>query len=320
MQVKTLGEDGGATDMTRKSLTVRKDVKKAGKRSKIVIKPVKAKQTKDRRVAKPAQHVASLNSDQANFKRELKIRKALYEIADAASAVEDMQLFYKKLHKIVGKLMYAENLIIALYDSQNDLITWPYYIDSVDFEPPKPSGLSEHQGVTGYVLRNGKTLSHADGSCQAAMKRGEFKQVGPESDQGIAVPLKIKTKTIGVILIQSYIKSIGYQLEDVKVLEFVAQHISTALTRARAIEETRQRNAELAFINNVQGALASKLDMQSIYDLVGDKIREIFDAQAVLIATFDHLVELTHIPYNLEKGQRFHAEPKIGRASCRERV
>ena len=46
-------------------------------------------------------------------------------------------------------------------------------------------------------------------------------------------------------------------------------------------------------INSVQEALASKLDMQAIYDLVGDKIREIFNAQMVDIRTYDPPTDLT---------------------------
>ena len=49
-----------------------------------------------------------------------------------------------------------------------------------------------------------------------------------------------------------------------------------------------QRTAELAVINTVQEGLASKLDIQAIYDLVGNKIREIFDADVV--ATSDRIV------------------------------
>ena len=48
------------------------------------------------------------------------------------------------------------------------------------------------------------------------------------------------------------------------------------------MHETRQRNAELALINSVQDAIAGELDPQAIYDAVGDKIREIFDAQVVV--------------------------------------
>ena len=39
----------------------------------------------------------------------------------------------------------------------------------------------------------------------------------------------------------------------------------------RLLKETEQRAAELAIINSVQEGLASRLDMQAIYDLVGDK-------------------------------------------------
>ena len=49
----------------------------------------------------------------------------------------------------------------------------------------------------------------------------------------------------------------------------------------RLLAETNERAAELAIINSVQRGLAENLDMQSMYELVGEKIREIFDAQVV---------------------------------------
>ena len=57
--------------------------------------------------------------------------------------------------------------------------------------------------------------------------------------------------------------------------------MSVALENARLVHETRQRNAELALINSVQAAIAGELDPQAIYDLVGDKLQEVFDAQVV---------------------------------------
>ena len=218
--------------------------------------------------------------------RQLKIQKALYEIADAASAVTDMQSFYQKLDKIVGKLMYARNFFIALYDEQSDLITWPYYVDTVDKQPLPPMRLSDQYGATGWILRNGKTLADVNGSVASAMKRREIFQVGTNSD-GIGVPLQGDGKTIGVLLVQSYKANIKYSLQDIQILNFVAQHISTALVRARAIEEIRQQNTELEVINRVHEGLASSLDIQSIYTLVGDKIREIFAADTTFIAYRD---------------------------------
>ena len=69
-------------------------------------------------------------------------------------------------------------------------------------------------------------------------------------------------------------------------------------------QQLSQREAELDLINSVQQGLASKLDMQAIYDLVGDKVRDIFDAQTVLIGTFDTTNQIEEFKYNIEKGQR----------------
>ena len=54
--------------------------------------------------------------------------------------------------------------------------------------------------------------------------------------------------------------------------------------------------------------------MQSMYDLVGDKIQEIFDAQVVDIAIYDPETNLINFTYTIERGVRFPNEsmPFIG--------
>lgn len=279
-------------------------------RSKVVTKATEPTQTKVKL------GVPRLNID---VRRQAKIQKALFEISDTASAARNMQSFYKKLHKIVGKLMYAENFFIALYDKKNNLITWPYYVDTVDVETPAPISLIDLQGAAGWVLRHGKTVADVDGSWGDAIARGEARELSANSD-GIAVPLKVKEEIIGVVLIQSYIEGIGYQIENIKILEFAAQHIATALTRARAIEETRQRNSELQIINSIQQGLASKLDMQAIYDLVGDKVREIFDAHTVSILIYDTATAMMFDCYSYEKGDRTLVEGPIPSFGFRKHV
>jgi GAF domain-containing protein/CheY-like chemotaxis protein len=246
---------------------------------------------------------AAAPANQSDVKRQLKIQKALYQIADAAGAVKDMQTFYKKLHKIVGKLMYAENFFIALYDKQTDLITWDYYVDTVDKEIPAPETLKNFRGATGWVLRHGKTLADADGSTIRAGKRGEAEQVGSRSD-GIAIPLKHNQSAIGVLMVQSYREEFQYTLQDVEVLTFAAQHIATALTRARALEGERQRTGELAIINSIQSALASELDFQGVVNIVGDKLAEIFSGENIAVGLLDKASGRIKVPYIFENGRK----------------
>ena len=104
---------------------------------------------------------------------------------------------------------------------------------------------------------------------------------------------------------------------DVRLLSTLATSMGVALENARLFDETKrllpetnERAAELALINDVQQGLAEKLDIQSMYDLVGDKIPEIFDAQVVDIErSYDRRAGLIHFPYTIERGVRFPAEP-----------
>ena len=128
-----------------------------------------------------------------------------------------------------------------------------------------------------------------------------------DSSLGSAGSSRLKGRTMGALVVQSYSKDVGYTNEDRDLLAFVGQHVGSALSRARAIEETRQRNAELAVINSVQAALAGELELQAIYDVVGDKIDEIFDAQGTCIAIIDEATGVMSFPFLIERGERLSA-------------
>jgi GAF domain-containing protein len=101
------------------------------------------------------------------------------------------------------------------------------------------------------------------------------------------VPLLAGGQAIGVVSLQNVDREHAFTETDERLLVTLAGSLSVALDNARLVHETRQRNAELALINSVQAAIAGELDPQAIYDLVGDKIQEVFDAQAVLISMLD---------------------------------
>src|SRR5437588_514573 len=72
----------------------------------------------------------------------------------------------------------------------------------------------------------------------------------------------------------------------------------------------RQRTNELAVINSVQAALAAQLDLQGIYDAVGDKLREIFRVD-VEIRMVDREAGLWRFPYLTVRGKRCTIAPPI---------
>jgi signal transduction histidine kinase/CheY-like chemotaxis protein len=215
-----------------------------------------------------------------------------------------MQEFYATLHRSVGELMYAKNFFIALHDQQTDLWSFPYFADETGDTAPPQQPLGNFRGGTNFLFRTMKPVHATRTFDEEMIARGEYELSGMPSEDSLRVSFLIEEHLEGLIVVQSYTPEIGYSDADLEVRVFVAQHIATALTRARAIEETRQRNAELQIINSVQQGLASKLDMQGIYDLVGDKIRELFDAEVVVIGMRMPNTNLVHFPFVLAQGKR----------------
>jgi len=77
---------------------------------------------------------------------------------------------------------------------------------------------------------------------------------------------------------------------------------------AASRSQAEQRAAELAIVNGVQTALAAQLEMQAIYDLVGETIRETFKAQVVGIGIIERDSGMIRIPYVIERGRRIVVE------------
>ena len=97
------------------------------------------------------------------------------------------------------------------------------------------------------------------------------------------------------------------------------------LETARLIEETRQRNAELALINDVQRGLAENLEMQAMYDLVGDRLaRDLRRTDRSTSGSSTAAADQIRFPYSIERGvrlaRRSHRDHGVPQASRWRRV
>ncbi len=242
------------------------------------------------------------------------VQAALYRIAETASAAKDMPSFYAAIHEIVGELMYADNFYIALYDARRGLINFAFYRDEVDEDIPDPQswqsiGTGDAAGMTAHLLRLGEALMIDAQGYRDLVDSGAVAAVGVEGHDWLGAPLKAEGEIIGAVVTQSYAAEQAHRPEDLDLLAFVAQHIATALTRAQAIEETRQRNAELALVNEIGAALAQQLDFEATINLVGDRIASIFEVDSTAIALYDEATNSVSFPYFVEQGERIAVEP-----------
>ncbi len=130
------------------------------------------------------------------------------------------------------------------------------------------------------------------------------------------VPILAGDQMLGMVVMEDHARADAFGEAELRLLSTVATAMGVALQSAqrfvetqRLLKETDARAAELAIINGVQAGLANKLDEASIYELVGEKLRELFDSQGISITTFDLESGQRHVPYLLERGQRHTLPP-----------
>jgi PAS domain S-box-containing protein len=113
----------------------------------------------------------------------------------------------------------------------------------------------------------------------------------------LLVPLLARGEAIGTIGIDVDEPERTFTPAEVAFAETIARQIAGAIDSARLFEAERQRAAELEIINSIGQALAAQLELNALIRLVGDKIRETFNAQIVYVALVDEERQRIHFPY-----------------------
>jgi GAF domain-containing protein/CheY-like chemotaxis protein len=216
-------------------------------------------------------------------------------VQESLAAKLDMQSMYELVGDKIREIFDAQVLDIGIYDFENRLTRYPYTIEKGQKLPddPAPFGPNalwfiEHQKTNPAPVNIGNIEKWVEETGLT------FSIIGEPSKSIVFAPLISSGKLFGRISLQNLDRYDAFSESDVRLLATLAGSLSVALENARLFDETQrlltetnERAAELAIINSVQQGLAEKLDMQAMYELVGEKITEIFDAQAMVISTVD---------------------------------
>ncbi len=168
------------------------------------------------------------------------LRSAIYEISEAAHRATNLDALFAAIHAIVGRLMDARNLYIALFDHETGTLSFPYFVDEEDApDPPRPLG----HGLTEYVLRTGRPLLVTPEVFAELRRAGEVELVGAPSVDWIGVPLVVGGQPVGVLVVQTYTEGTRYGEREKEVLAFVSREIAQAIARKRS-EDTLRRGEE----------------------------------------------------------------------------
>ncbi|HEX6974270.1 MAG TPA: GAF domain-containing protein, partial [Vicinamibacterales bacterium] len=137
-----------------------------------------------------------------------------------------------------------------------------------------------------------------------------------QSLSALCMPIVGGDRVLGSVVLEDYERENAFGPDAVRLLGTVVASMGVALENARLFDETQrllketeQRNAELAVINSIQQGVAGSLDFQRIVDLVGDKLREVFDTGDMGIRWLDEKTGEILCLYEYEHGTRLHPAP-----------
>lgn len=226
-------------------------------------------------------------------KRNEQTKEVLLNISKKISEAPTLEIFSSIVKNELSVLIDTSNFYIGLYNKENDTITIPYFIDDLDEEIDN-DGIFEAEGsLTGYVIHTKKPLLATQETFALLEKEGSVKLVGPDSLIWLGIPLFNNNEVIGAIAVQSYTNPNAYTIEDLKLLEIVAEQIAIAIERIQhqnKIKENEEKfrsifelSPDMILVLNINGIILDcnskvleNIQYHSKNQIIGRSINDVF--------------------------------------------
>jgi len=200
--------------------------------------------------------------DISEMKKSELERQVIYEITDGITSTDNLDHLLTLIHQSLRKVLYADNLCVALHDPNTGLFSFPYFANQFD-SVPEPIALAK--SLTAYVFRTGKPLLFTPELFSQLNAQNEVELVGLPSPSWIGIPLQTPARRIGVLILQHYEKENVYSEPDVRFLDSIGSQIAMAIDRKQAEKDLRNERLLLrTVIDNIPDSIYCK-------DIVGRK-------------------------------------------------
>ena len=157
------------------------------------------------------------------------VQNTLLKIAEALNRSNTLTQLYKKIHEELNNVINSKNFYIALLEEKQDIIKLPYFVDEKDYYEVLPAGKS----LTAYVIKNNTPLLVTKKEILDMAEKGLINHHGSIASVWLGVPLRLRNKTIGAVVVQNYDYEHYYVKDDQVLLEFISDHIAMAIEKKK---------------------------------------------------------------------------------------
>jgi len=243
---------------------------------------------------------AATSADEASARTE-DIR-LLLKTARALASERDLEHLFERFHELIKPIMDATSFFVALGSWETGQMTIPFGMDGDD-RMPVGGSLPIEASLTGHVFREGRpliirTLGDFDG--YPSVIRGE----GEDTQSALVVPMRVESRTIGVISVQS-LRPNAYSERERDLLAAIAEQAAIAVENSQHLSSSEQLARELTLLAEVSRALSTELSLRELCKTVCREARRVMDAPVFMVALRVDGTDTMRIEYCVQDDTEF---------------
>jgi len=169
-----------------------------------------------------------------DLKQSEKLTKVLYKISNAVNITENLDELYRSIHNTLSQVKPLPNFTICILYEKEGVVRWPLFIDEFDgsstirelpYDKNSPT-------IAVKVLKSGKPLFL--NQAQLIKRAQENKILGHLPVIWLGVPLIIRGKVIGVMVVQHYSDPHYFVPADLDLFVSISDQIALAIERKQS--------------------------------------------------------------------------------------
>jgi PAS domain S-box-containing protein len=203
--------------------------------------------------------IQGIGRDITERKRAEMERQAITEIVQGVITTSELDELFTIAYQAINRCISAENCYIALYDPVTELLHYEFWKDKVR-PVPVPHPIVKSFG--GYILESSQPVLLNKELEQQMYQNGMVDPSNGYSPSWMGVPLRIGTRTIGILVVQDYEKRDVYSARDLRMLSAVGDQLALAIAHKQNEIDLKASEAQhrLLFEGNPQPAYVYDLE------------------------------------------------------------
>lgn len=224
----------------------------------------------------------------------------LLQLAEALNTTLDLRTLLKRSAELVRGVIPYRIFAILLLDERGQELRMRFQIGHTPEIERQPVPID--QGIVGQVARTRQAILLNDVTDAANPVNANYISANNLVRSELAVPLINKNKLIGVLDIESE-EANYFRPEHLHLLTLTASRIGQAIQNARLYSRVTRQAQALEVLNEIAVELTSILDLDQLFERIGQLLRRLIDYQMFSIMLVNTKGDRLVTRYNWRFGQ-----------------